>query len=250
MAIREALMALLEQGPASDYQLKRRFERTTSSIWPLNMGQVSTTLQRLHRDGLIEQVDGSEHDVPDDSDSRSDSPVAWLLTAAGHAEVSQWWRAPVLPEQRGRDELVMKLAFAVVTPGVDVSTLVQRQRVSMQQLLHDVTRARRQTDGDDLDARLVLDHRIFITEAELRWLETLDEAQLRIARTHRASRRCQPPLPSRKISPMRERSFVLPAGFDLGSAMISLPFPSDGLRVIGFCFRMLVRCGGCTPSFL
>ncbi|MCM3406093.1 helix-turn-helix transcriptional regulator, partial [Cytobacillus oceanisediminis] len=61
MAIREALMALLEQGPASAYQLKRRFERTTSSIWPLNMGQVSTTtLQRLHRDGLIEQVDGSE----------------------------------------------------------------------------------------------------------------------------------------------------------------------------------------------
>jgi len=120
MAIREALMALLEQGPASAYQLKRRLERTTSSIWPLNMGQVSTTLQRLHRDGLIEQVDGSEHDVPDDSDSRSDSPVAWLLTAAGHAEVSQWWRTPVLPEQRGRDELVMKLAFAVVTPGVDV----------------------------------------------------------------------------------------------------------------------------------
>lgn len=79
------------------------------------------------------------------------------------------------------------LPFAVVTPDVDVSTLVQRQRVSMQQLLHDVTRARRQTDGDDLAARLVLDHRIFITEAELRWLETLDEAQLRIARTHRAS---------------------------------------------------------------
>lgn len=61
---------------------------------------------------------------------------------------------------------------------------------------------------------------------------------------------------------MRERSFVLPAGFDLGSAMISLPLPlplpspSDGLRpsngsrVIGFCFRMLARCCGGTPSFL
>ena len=38
--------------------------------------------------------------------------------------------------------------------------------------------------------------------------------------------------------------------------MIPLPLPSDGLRpsnglrVIGFCFRMLARCGGCTPSFL
>lgn len=53
---------------------------------------------------------------------------------------------------------------------------------------------------------------------------------------------------------MRERSFALPADSVPGSAMIPLPLllllPSDGLRVIGFCFRMLARCGGCTPSFL
>lgn len=55
---------------------------------------------------------------------------------------------------------------------------------------------------------------------------------------------------------MRERSFALPADSVPGSAMIPLPLPlllllpSDGLRVICFCFRMLARCGGCTPSFL
>lgn len=55
---------------------------------------------------------------------------------------------------------------------------------------------------------------------------------------------------------MRERSFAFPADSVPGSAMIPLPLPSDGLRpsnglrVIGFCFRMLARCGGCTPSFL
>lgn len=59
---------------------------------------------------------------------------------------------------------------------------------------------------------------------------------------------------------MRERSFALPADSVPGSAMIPLPLPlplpsdglrpSNGLRVIGFCFRMLARCGGCTPSFL
>lgn len=54
MAIREALLALLEQSPSTAYQLKQGFERATSRIWPLNMGQISTTLQRLHRDGLIE----------------------------------------------------------------------------------------------------------------------------------------------------------------------------------------------------
>lgn len=59
---------------------------------------------------------------------------------------------------------------------------------------------------------------------------------------------------------MRERSFALPADSVPGSAMIPLPLPlplpsdglrpSNGLRVIGFCFRMLARCGGCIPSFL
>ena len=55
MAIRESLLALLEQSPSTAYQLKQGFERATSRIWPLNMGQISTTLQRLHRDGLIEE---------------------------------------------------------------------------------------------------------------------------------------------------------------------------------------------------
>lgn len=251
MAIREALLALLERGPASAYQLKRDFERTTSDTWPLNMGQVSTTLRRLERDGLIEQsgkdgwtdddggmgaasvsayaeasapagttsatdmsttdapatgtpMDGgatvspTTHDVPTTGlpttdgtavslaaqtrtqtahASASSAPILWTLTEDGHAEVARWWSQPVLPEQRGRDELVMKLAFAVVTPGVDVTALVQRQRIAMQRLLHDVTRARRATPHEDLAARLVLDHRIFTTEAELRWLDALDGAR-------------------------------------------------------------------------
>lgn len=203
MAIREALLALLEQGPASAYQLRQGFERATSDTWPLNMGQVSTTLQRLHRDGLIEQSNErpasstgmTRKDVPAETgaatparpapaaqstltaQSAQSTPTLWRLTDAGHAEVTRWWSQPVLPEQRGRDELVMKLAFAAVTPGVDMARLVQRQRISMQRLLHDVTRARRATSREDLAARLVLDHRIFTTEAELRWLDALDEAQ-------------------------------------------------------------------------
>ena len=72
MAIREALLALLEQSPSTAYQLKQGFERTTSRIWPLNMGQISTTLQRLHRDGLIEE-----------EPKRHDEAVVWKLTDVG-----------------------------------------------------------------------------------------------------------------------------------------------------------------------
>lgn len=174
MAIREALLALLEWGPSTAYQLKHGFERTTSQIWPLNMGQVSTTLQRLCRDGLIAE-----------QEERHDDAVIWELTNAGRQEACAWWMTPVTPEQRGRDELVMKLAFAVVTPGVDLDRLIERQRVCLQQLLHDVTRAKRLTAPDDIAARLVLDHRIYATEAELRWLDTLDDALVRAVATRR-----------------------------------------------------------------
>ena len=147
MAIREALLALLEQSPSTAYQLKQGFERATSRIWPLNMGQISTTLQRLHRDGLIEE-----------EPKRHDEAVVWKLTDDGRREAEQWWLTPVTLEQRGRDELVMKLAFAAVTPGVDLDQLIERQRICLQRLLHDVTRAKRLTDADNIAARGIAQH--------------------------------------------------------------------------------------------
>lgn len=195
MAIREALLALLERGPANAYQLKKDFDRTIGLTWPLNMGQVSTTLQRLGRDGLVEEQPvgdrpadkstagegGATADIPAArSRLRAQSPAPiWRLTPSGRRELERWWRSPVTPEQRGRDELVMKLAVAVEVPGLDVSALIQHQRHALQQLLHDVTRLRRNTPADEVSTRLVLDHHLFITEAELRWLDTVDAAQLR-----------------------------------------------------------------------
>ena len=54
MAIREGLLALLANGPRHGYQLKTEFEAATGGVWPLNVGQVYTTLDRLERDNCIE----------------------------------------------------------------------------------------------------------------------------------------------------------------------------------------------------
>ena len=47
MAVREGLLALLANGPRHGYQLKTGFESATGGMWPLNVGQVYTTLERL-----------------------------------------------------------------------------------------------------------------------------------------------------------------------------------------------------------
>ena len=60
MSVRHALLALLSEGPKYGLQLRQEFEARTGEVWPLNVGQVYTTLQRLERDGLVESDDSAE----------------------------------------------------------------------------------------------------------------------------------------------------------------------------------------------
>lgn len=167
MSIRHALLALLAHGPATTYQLRKKFEASTGNTWPLNIGQVSATLDRLARDGLVERD-------PDSGDADSLSRDPWCLTAYGRDELTAWWAEPVPRGTPERDELVIKLALAVATPGVDVAAVLQRQRSATQRILHDINRLQRGVADDDLAARLILDHHLFTTEADLRWLDDIE----------------------------------------------------------------------------
>src|SRR3954466_2218201 len=108
MSVRQALLALLEQGPMYGYQLRAEFERRTGATWPLNVGQVYTTLARLERDGLVEGTGAAGQD----------GSVIYRVTAAGREEVAAWFGTPVARAQPPRDELAIKLALAVTVAGV------------------------------------------------------------------------------------------------------------------------------------
>jgi DNA-binding PadR family transcriptional regulator len=169
MSIRHGLLALLERGPSHGYQLRAQFDAATGATWPLNVGQVYTTLDRLERDGLVAQ------DGPPDAEGR----IAYRLTDAGHAEVRAWFTSPVSAKAAPRDELAIKLALAVTTPGVDVVSVVQTQRTATMASLQELTRLKVRGDGDDLAWSLVLDSLVFRAEAEIRWL---DHCESRVAR--------------------------------------------------------------------
>ncbi len=175
MSVKHALLALLATGPASAYALRRDFEASTARSWPLNIGQVSQTLQRLERDGLVERVAG-----------QTGQAEPFRLTEAGRAELDGWWYTPLERLQPSRSELVMKLAMAVVVPGVDRARLIQRQRAATMRALHDFTRLKAEPptqtgDADDLVWFLVLENHIYAAESELRWLDTIESALLRYA---------------------------------------------------------------------
>ncbi|HET7355892.1 MAG TPA: PadR family transcriptional regulator [Nocardioidaceae bacterium] len=179
MSIRHGLLALLEREPMHGYHLRAEFESTTGSTWPLNVGQVYTTLSRLERDGLVESCG---EDPEDDTAGR----VRYAITAAGRAELRQWFTSPVTSRDRPRDELAIKLALAVTVPGVDVAAVIQRQRTATVASLQDLTRLKRDGGEDDLSWSLVLEAMRFQAEAEVRWLDHCEGALARAAR-HRHS---------------------------------------------------------------
>ncbi len=166
MSVRHSLLALLEHGPRYGYALKGEFEAATGQMWPLNDGQVYTTLARLERDGLV-QVETAD-----------DGQKVYRLTAAGRVELDGWFLQAVGRQAVPRQELAIKLVFALRSPTADVQRVIQQQRAATMRSLQELTRLR--DDGqavDELAWTLVLDGLLFQGEAEIRWLD-LCEARL------------------------------------------------------------------------
>lgn len=160
MSVKHSLLALLERGPAYGYQLRAAFESATGNTWPLNIGQVYTTLNRLERDALVEAL------PENDSGQRP-----YRITETGRHHLAGWFASPVQAADRPRDELTIKLALAVTTPGVDVADVIQRQRGATLRLLQEYTRLKLAEENAELAWRLVLESMIFRAEAEIRWLD-------------------------------------------------------------------------------
>ena len=167
MSVRQSLLAILDQGPCYGYQLRAEFDRRTGSTWPLNVGQIYNTLERLERDGLVSRGEPDEQ-----------GHVYWQITDAGSAEVASWLSSPVERGQATRDELAIKLAVAATLPGIDVAAVIQTQRTASLRQLQILNRAKF-AGGDDspeeLAWSLVIDSMIFAAEAEVRWLDHTEQ---------------------------------------------------------------------------
>ncbi|MGW6280993.1 helix-turn-helix transcriptional regulator [Kribbella sp. NPDC055071] len=79
MSLRHGLLGLLAEGPASGYDLARRFTEVLGSIWPAQHPKIYAELGKLAGEGLVEV--------------ESEGPrgrKAYRITAAGVAEVKRW----------------------------------------------------------------------------------------------------------------------------------------------------------------
>ncbi|WP_243707379.1 PadR family transcriptional regulator [Micromonospora sp. KC606] len=174
MSIRHALLALLSEGPKYGLQLRQEFESRTGEVWPLNVGQVYTTLQRLERDGLVESEDAGG----------AGPQNVFTITPTGSDELKKWLRMPPDVVPPPRDELVIKVLVAMRVPGVDLPELLQAHRRHLVQVMQEYTRLKSEITEGEVEVSLVVDSELFRIEAIVRWLDTTDARLKRLpART-------------------------------------------------------------------
>ncbi len=175
MAVREGLLALLREGPRHGYQLKTGFEAATGGVWPLNVGQVYTTLDRLERDGMVRVQPAGPAGASDSGDGGPASQKTYALTPAGEAELRAWWDEVATDGPPPRDELMLKVLMALGAGRDEALRVVTHQRTVLLTQLQRVRRERTGADGrPDLAARLVTEALIARAEADLRWLDTCE----------------------------------------------------------------------------
>jgi len=189
MSVRHALLALLTEGPKYGLQLRQEFEARTGEVWPLNVGQVYTTLQRLERDGLVE------------SDGDDEGPQkGFRITGRGEAELTAWLRTPPDLSSPPRDELVIKILIAMQVPHVEVHEVIQRHRRYLVQLMQEWTRLKEYAADRDVGFGLVVDAELFRLDAAVRWLDAADGRIRRAAADGRiAESSPMPKMPRRAV---------------------------------------------------
>ena len=169
MATNEVVLALLRNGPAHGYDVKRDHDAWFPDARPLAFGQVYATLGRLERGGFVQILETRTEGGPE--------RTVYALTDSGYRQLSEWLAQPAGSASSSADEIVRKTVAALRT-GHDPGEFLARQRAAHLRRMRELTA---QPPEGDSAARLARDHVIAHLDADLRWLELAVE---RVAAGH------------------------------------------------------------------
>lgn len=167
--IKFLLLGLLAGRSRHGYELKSAFEDLFGGTWPLNPGQVYMTLSKLEDEGLVTSEVVEQELLPDRR--------IYRVTEEGRAELKRWTSEAADGPIRIRDEMVTKVLTAISSDATQPLDLIWAQRRNHLQAIAQLRD--RKNDAEMTPAtRLVLEGAILRAEADLRWLDLVEE-QLR-----------------------------------------------------------------------
>ncbi|WP_353814013.1 PadR family transcriptional regulator [Agromyces sp. SYSU T00266] len=118
MAVRDALLVLLINGPAYGFQLHGDLAARTGGRREVNVGQTYATLERLTTQGLVEPAGSTDDGLP-----------LHRLTDAGRTAAGAWLGGA---DGTGADpwhESIDRVLIAVSMPAVDAAAIIEAERV-------------------------------------------------------------------------------------------------------------------------
>ncbi|MDP1795413.1 MAG: PadR family transcriptional regulator [Acidimicrobiales bacterium] len=163
--LRNVLLGLLDSEPCYGYELKAVFENFLGGTWPLNIGQIYTSLAKLEDDGLVRAQTVPQDGAPDRK--------VYEVTAKGRRELAAWTSAVNDEPVKLRDELFLKVAVLSLKDSNAARDLIHRQRVEHLSRLAEL--GEMQDDPEQHPATgLLLEAAMLRTEAELKWLDAVE----------------------------------------------------------------------------
>lgn len=164
MSVKHSLLALIYEKPRHGYELKTGFESLVEGLWPLNAGQVYTTLDRLERDSFVESPG---HDKKDRK--------LYTITQAGKEELWSWLNEPV-GRSLFKEEFYIKFLCASHVSYDNKKTMIRNQKETiLKDILH-LTQLRKQMSLSGNDTmKLLIEGALLHSEADMKWLERIEE---------------------------------------------------------------------------
>jgi len=202
-----AVLGLLKEQPLHGYELKKRLGETLGFLWGVSYGSLYPALQRLEREGAIENVEPGTPQVPpiptgsitgDRAAARRRSRAerlsptsrrtrkAYRITERGDEMLVELLLAD---DERTDDEkaFVLKLAFCRHVPVAARLRLLERRRETLRTRLEQAGGSRgargERARSQDRYLTSLLEHRTRSTQRDLEWVEDLIATELRASDT-------------------------------------------------------------------
>lgn len=178
MAIKHILLALLAEEPTHGYELKKRYDETLGTLWPLQQAQIYNNLRLLEKAGQIElDLRVAQENLPDQK--------LFRVTDAGEQELTTWIAQPIRGNRHLKDEFYLKVTALVniLQRPDELAELIWAQRAIYLQMLRELERALVATESatgaaEDVVTASLLDGAILHVEADLAWLDRIEERLL------------------------------------------------------------------------
>jgi DNA-binding PadR family transcriptional regulator len=162
MSLPHALLGLLADGPASGYDLLKRFDSTLAFVWPATQSQLYTDLGKLDRSGLVEVAARGPRGRKE-----------YAITEDGRAELRRWL-TETEPERTRRNESTLRVfVLGSVDPDEARAYLEREAELSAERL----STLQAVADGTDWErapawarfSRIALEQGLRVTQANLEW---------------------------------------------------------------------------------